>query len=93
MQTIDVITYFDCTPTGTKSYRKLQNGYADNSEELHQSKPWMIGTSVAINNAIGKLYYKCVSLEQTQPIDMYRSCNHNDSQENKFGIQLLVLNT
>ena len=24
MQTIDVVTYFDCTPTGTKSYRKLQ---------------------------------------------------------------------
>ena len=26
MQTIDVVTYFDCTPTGTKSYRKLQPG-------------------------------------------------------------------
>lgn len=24
MQVIDVVTYFDCTPTGTKSYRKLQ---------------------------------------------------------------------
>ena len=24
MQTIDVVTYFDCTPTGTMSYRKLQ---------------------------------------------------------------------
>ena len=24
MQIIDVVTYFDCTPTGTKSYRKLQ---------------------------------------------------------------------
>ena len=26
MQIIDVVTYFDCTPTGTKSYRKLQPG-------------------------------------------------------------------
>ena len=24
MQVIDVVTYFDCTPTATKSYRKLQ---------------------------------------------------------------------
>ena len=24
MQTIDVVTYFDCTPTGTMSYRKIQ---------------------------------------------------------------------
>ena len=24
MQTIDVVTYFDCTPTATMSYRKLQ---------------------------------------------------------------------
>jgi len=67
MQTISVITHFDCTPTGTKSYRKLQNGYVDNSgKSIATLDDWNFSRNQQRN---WETILQCVSL-QTQPMNV-----------------------
>ena len=67
MQTISVITYFDCTATGTKSYRKLQNSYVDNSgKSISTLDDWNFSRNQQRN---WETILQCVSL-QTQPMNV-----------------------
>jgi len=67
MQTISVMTYFDCTPTGTKSYRKLQHGYSDNTgKQIKTIDEWNYSRNQQRN---WETILQCVSL-QTQPLNV-----------------------
>ncbi len=67
MQIISVITHFDCTPTGTNSDRRLQNGYVDNSgKTISTLENWNFSRNQQRN---WETILQCVSL-QTQPMNV-----------------------
>jgi len=67
MQLIEVITLFDCTPTGTKSYRKL-NGTVTNAvgQEISTIDEWNYSRNQQRN---WETILQCISLK-TQPLDI-----------------------
>ena len=91
MQTISVITHFDCTPTGTKSYRKLQNGYVDNSgRTISTLDDWNFSRNQQRN---WETILQCVSL-QTQPMNVSEpQMIIQEERKHIVDIQLFVLST
>ena len=67
MQMIEVYTHFDCTATGTKSYRKLQSGYVDTTgTAITTTDQWNTSRNKQRN---WETILQCVSL-QTQPLNV-----------------------
>ena len=67
MQLIDVITLFDCTPTGTKSYRKLQTPVTNNvGKQISTIDEWNYSRNQQRN---WETILQCISLK-TQPIEV-----------------------
>lgn len=88
MQTIKVTTHFDCTPTGTKSYRKLQNDYVDSSgRSIKTLDDWNFSRNQQRN---WETILQCVSL-QTQPLNVLEPQIVTDGQNKlwtfSFGIE------
>ena len=75
MQIIDVVTYFDCTPTATKSYRKLQPGTVNAvGHEIKTIDDWNFSRNQQRNweTILQVVGLKTQTLDITNPVCMNR---------------------